>query len=176
MYIADTWNHRIRKVTIATGIITTFSGTGSSSYSGDNGDATSAALYNPGGVAVDTAGNVYIADTYNQRIRKAAVSSGIIATIAGSGSTGYSGDGGAATSASFNSPYAVALDTSGNFYIADRNNNRIRKVTVLPSSTSTRVPTMTPSTSAPTVTPRYLPLFSLTTSLNYSTNCLNYLA
>ena len=176
MYIADTYNHRIRKVTIATGIISTFAGTGTSSYTGDNGDATSAAMYSPAGVAVDTAGNVYISDTSNQRIRKVAVSTGIIATIAGSGSTGYSGDGGAATSASFNLPYTVALDTSGNFYIADRNNNRIRKVTVLPSATPTRVPTMTPSTSPSTAAPRYQPLFFLTTSLNYSTDCLNYLA
>ena len=132
MYIGDQNNHRIRKVTVSTGIITTIAGTGTSSYSGDNDQATSAALYNPRGVALDASGtihnyypehiiyllysplgNVYIADLGNNRIRKVTVSTGIITTIAGTGSSTFSGDGGAATSATLYRPYGVALDSSG---------------------------------------------------------------
>jgi sugar lactone lactonase YvrE len=95
LYIADTGNSRIRKV--SNGIITTVAGNGGYGFSGDNGPATSAQLYDPYGVAVDSAGNLYIADTLNGRIRK--VSNGVITTIAGNGTYGYSGDGGPATSA-----------------------------------------------------------------------------
>ena len=133
MYIADTVNNRIRKVTISTGIITTVAGSGgtSGSYSGDNGSATAATLKYTGGVVVDAAGNVYIADTNNNRIRKVTVSTGIITTIAGSSTSGsYSGDNGAATSATLDYPYGVGLDTASNVYIADTDNHRIRKVTV----------------------------------------------
>ena len=130
VYIADTYNSRIRKITVSSGIITTIVGTGSNAYSGDNGAATSAELFYPHGVAIDKIGNVYIVDTINQRIRKVTVSTGIITTIAGTGSNAYSGDNGAATSAQLNHPYYVALDASGNVFIADTSNNRIRKVTV----------------------------------------------
>jgi sugar lactone lactonase YvrE len=92
----------------------------------DNISATSAFLYAPKGVAVDSVGNIYIADTIHNRIRK--VSGGIITTVAGNGTTGYSGDGGSATSADLHSPYGVALDSSGNLYIADYYNFVIRKV------------------------------------------------
>jgi hypothetical protein len=115
---------------VSTGIITTIAGTGSTSYSGDNGPATSAALYYPLGVAVDSSGrthivllsgslnvsllgNVYIADRYNHRIRKVTVSTGIIITIAGTGNTVFSGDNGQATSATLYNPYGVTLDVSG---------------------------------------------------------------
>ena len=98
VYIGDTWNSRIRKVTVSTGIITTIAGTGTGSYSGDNGAATSATLSYPYGVGLDTAGNVYIADWGNHRIRKVTVSTGIITTIAGTGASSYSGDNGPATS------------------------------------------------------------------------------
>jgi ribosomal protein S11 len=128
MYIADFGNYRVRKV--STGIITTFAGTGASSYIGDNGQATSAAFLYPTGVALDDSGNIYIADTLNNRIRKVTVSTGIITTIAGTGTGGYSGDGGEATSATLNYPFDVSLDASGNVYIADDSDNRIRKVTV----------------------------------------------
>ncbi len=114
MYIADYGNNRVRKVTLSTGIITTLAGTGTGSYSGDNGAATSATLYGPFGVAFDTLGNVYIGDMNNHRIRKVTVSTGIITTIAGSGTPSYSGDNGAATSATLNYPTGVALDVSGN--------------------------------------------------------------
>jgi trimeric autotransporter adhesin len=129
MYIADTYNHRIRMVTKSTGIISTVAGTGSSGYSGDGGQATSAALNNPNGVAVDASGNIYITDSSISRIRMVTKSTGIISTVAGTGYSGYSGDGGQATSAALYSPYGVAVDASGNIYIADSANYRIRMVT-----------------------------------------------
>jgi len=98
-------------------------------YSGDGGAATSARLNEPYGVGVDGAGNIYIADTVNQVIRKVVRSTGVITTVAGSGVKGFSGDGGPATSASLSDPLAVAVDGSGNLYISDQLNNRIRKVT-----------------------------------------------
>ena len=97
-------------------------------YSGEGGAATSADLYYPSGVALDTAGNIYIADRDNHRIRKVSVADGTISTIAGTGSWGSLGDGGAATSASLSYPSGVALDTAGNIYIADEDNHRIRKL------------------------------------------------
>jgi len=131
LYIADKYNARIRKVD-PNGIITTIAGNGSWGYSGDGGSATEAMLNSPQGVAVDASGNLYITDTYNNRIRKMD-SSGIITTVAGSGPTGwgqggYSGDGGPATQAQLDGPFRVAVDASGNLYIADFRNNRIRKV------------------------------------------------
>jgi trimeric autotransporter adhesin len=126
LYIADSFNNRIRMVT-AGGIISTVAGNGTASYSGDNGSATSASLNNPFGVAVDASGNLYIADTYNNRVRMVSTA-GIITTMAGTGIGGYSGDNGPATNAELNYPYAVALDNSGNLYIDDVANYRIRKV------------------------------------------------
>ena len=124
IYIADSHNHRIRK--ISGGTITTFAGTGAPGFSGDTGSAVAAQLWLPSGVAVDKSGNVYIADTNNHRIRK--VSSGTINTIAGDGEELYAGDGAAATAAALDSPTSVAVDASGNVYIADRLNQRIRMV------------------------------------------------
>ncbi|OJW74992.1 MULTISPECIES: NHL repeat-containing protein [unclassified Spirosoma] len=126
LYIADRANHRIRKVN-PSGMITTVAGTGNQGYSGDGGLATSAQLYSPFGVVVDGSGNLYIADFGNCRIRKVSPS-GIITTVAGTGNAGYSGDGGPATSAKLQYPLDVAVDGSGNLYIADRDNYRIRKV------------------------------------------------
>jgi sugar lactone lactonase YvrE len=126
LFIADTYNERIRKVS-SSGIITTVAGDGSWGYSGDGGQATSAQLDNPYGVAVDSAGNLFIADTYNHRVRKVSTS-GIITTVAGAGSSGYSGDSGQATSAQLYYPSSVTLDSAGNLFIADSNNHRIRKV------------------------------------------------
>ena len=129
VYIADTYNQIIRKVT-PSGAISTVAGTYSvSSFGGDGFYATSAFLNYPNSVAVDNSGNVYIADTSNQRIRKVTASTGRISTIAGNGTAGYSGDGSSATSAKINNPNAVCLDTNGNIYIADTGNHCIRKIT-----------------------------------------------
>jgi sugar lactone lactonase YvrE len=127
LYIADTYNNRIRKVD-AGGIITTVAGNGTQAYSGDGGPATSAELYFPSGVAVDGAGNLYLADQGNRRVRSVKPD-GIISTVAGNGTGGFSGDGGPAPSAELY-PYGVAVDGSGNLYIADTANRRIRKVDV----------------------------------------------
>jgi hypothetical protein len=106
--------------------ITTVAGDGKQGFSGDGGPATSAMIFNAHGIAVDSSGNLYIADTDNWRIRKVSTS-GIISTVAGKGTEGFSGDGGAATSAELY-PWGVALDPSGNLYIADGRNYRVRKV------------------------------------------------
>jgi uncharacterized protein (TIGR03437 family) len=134
LYIADTRNNVIRKVTASTGNITTVAGNNQYGYSGDGGPATSAELYNPEGVAVDAVGNIYIADSFNNVIRKVTVATGIITTVAGisqiTGVGGFAGDGGLATHALLNYPEGIAVDSSGNLYIADSFNNRIRVVTV----------------------------------------------
>lgn len=126
LYIAEYYGERVRKVT-PTGTITTLAGTGVAGFSGDGGAATSAKLNGPYRVTVDSAGNVYIPDSGNSRIRKVSAS-GIITTIVGDGSVGKGGDGGPATDASLNYPEAVAFDSSGNYYIADEGANVIRKV------------------------------------------------
>jgi uncharacterized protein (TIGR03437 family) len=125
LYIADGFNNRIRK--ISNGIITTVVGNGTQGFSGDNGPATGAQLSHPYGVAVDSAGNLYIADSLNNRIRK--ISNGIITTVAGNGTQGFSGDNGLATGAQLYRPNGVAVDSAGNLYIADFGNDCIRKVT-----------------------------------------------
>ncbi|MBN2106078.1 MAG: thrombospondin type 3 repeat-containing protein [Deltaproteobacteria bacterium] len=125
-YIADRYNHRIRKVA-ANGTITTFAGTGSSGYSGDNGPAAAAELDSPYGIALDKNGALYIADTRNERIRKVDAS-GTITTVAGNGSAGYEGDNGPAAAAKLSNPLGVAADDQGALYISDSNNDRIRKV------------------------------------------------
>ena len=107
--------------------INTVAGTGVEGFSGDGGAAISAALANPFSMAADSAGNVYVADRDNHRVRRIDTN-GNITTVAGNGEQGFFGDGGLATSASLNTPTAVAVDTNGNIYIADSNNNRIRVV------------------------------------------------
>ncbi len=125
IYFADQYNHRIRKVD-RQGIITTFAGNGYQGYSGDGGPATDAKLNVPDGVAADEAGNVYVFDTSNARVRKVDLK-GTITTVAG-GKYGFSGDGGPATSAALLAPIGGTVDGDGNLYIADMSNNRIRKV------------------------------------------------
>ncbi len=110
------------------GLITTVAGNGTTGYNGDNIAATGAELYSPAGVAIDSAGNLYIADIGNNRVRKV-TPAGVITTVAGNGVAGYNGDNIPATSASLYGPIGVAIDSSGNLYIAEQNNERIRKVT-----------------------------------------------
>ena len=125
LYIADTDDNVIREVNLA-GIISTVAGDGEQGYGGDGGVATSAILDSPTGVAVDSSGNIYIADSHNNCIRE--VSGGNIATIAGTGVAGFFGDTGPASAALLNLPTAVAVDSNGNVYIADTNNHRIREI------------------------------------------------
>jgi len=129
LYIADFDNYVIRKVTAATGIITTVAGNNNINYSGNNVPATSAGIGTPSGVAIDGAGNLYIADPRNSVIREVTAATGLITTVAGNDTDGYSGDNGAATSAAMYAPTGVAVDGAGNLYIADFNNHVIRKVT-----------------------------------------------
>src|ERR1017187_2259079 len=126
LYIADTVNNVVRKVT-AGGVISTIAGNGTAGSAGDGSAAIGAQLNHPQGIAVDANGGVYISDTQNARVRK--ITNGTINTVAGSGTAGLGGDGGAATSAQLNIPAGLAVDGAGNLYIADFSNNRIRKVT-----------------------------------------------
>jgi uncharacterized protein (TIGR03437 family) len=124
LYIADSGNNRIRKV--SGGIITTVAGNGNAVFSGDGGPAASAGLNFPTGITLDSAGNLYIGDSLNNRIRR--VSGGTITTIAGNGTAAYSGDGGPAISASLNAPAGLTVDLAGTLYFADFYNLRIRTV------------------------------------------------
>ncbi|SPE25348.1 NHL repeat containing protein (fragment) [Candidatus Sulfopaludibacter sp. SbA3] len=127
LYVADSMNHRIRRIA-TDGTITTIAGNGTPGFSGDGGKATSAQLNNPVAVAVDFSGNVYISDGGNNRIRRVSPD-GVIATYAGNGNAGYSGDGGPATGASFFVLGGLAIDAADNLYVADVLNSRIRKIT-----------------------------------------------
>ena len=157
LYIADAGHHRIRMVcasaTSATiagtgtnctgqGIIVTIAGDGNPAYTGDGGPAASATVNSPGDVALDGAGNLYIADSGNNVIRMINAATGVISTVAGNGAIGNSnlnqvGDGGLATAANLNLPQGITLDGSGNLYIADTNNHRIREVSAATGNIST---------------------------------------
>jgi sugar lactone lactonase YvrE len=123
VYVADSNNHRIRKITSG-GVVSTLAGDGTAGYL--DGTGTAARFNLPSGVAVDSSGNVYVAEFFNHRIRKI-TSGGVVSTLAGDGTAGFND--GATSSAKFDSPFGVAVDSSGNVYVADRNNNRIRKIT-----------------------------------------------
>jgi PKD repeat protein len=128
LYVADQINHRVQKVDTATGVMTTLAGNGGAGFSGDGGPSSAAVLNQPRGLGVDGDGNVFIADAYNHRVRRVDAVTGIITTVAGNGVQGYGGDGGPATSASFNTPIELAFDAANNVYVNDENNHRIRKV------------------------------------------------
>ena len=126
LYIADVMNHRIRRIA-PDGVITTVAGTGEPGYSGDHGPATLAALNTPYGVCIDKEGRLLIADSENHVIRRVD-STGLITTIAGIGEAGYSGDGGPASAAAFNSPQALWIDNSARLYVGDEHNHAIRVI------------------------------------------------
>jgi sugar lactone lactonase YvrE len=128
LFIADWGNHRVRRVDAETGVITTVAGTVRKGFSGDGGPATSAELRFPFGVAVDGAGNLFIADSGNHRIRRVDAGTGIITTVAGTGDRGFQGDGGSATRAQLAGPQGLVVDGTGNLFIADRDNSRVRRV------------------------------------------------
>jgi sugar lactone lactonase YvrE len=127
MYMTSVTKHSVRKVTPG-GESVTIAGNGSAGFGGDNGPASAAQLNTPFGLAVDAAGNLFIADTLNHRIRKV-TPDGKISTIAGTGKPGFQGDGKKAIEAQFNFPTSLAIDPSGNLYVSDQGNNRVRKIT-----------------------------------------------
>ncbi len=128
LFISDTNNNVVREVVKATGDIITVAGNGSAGYSGDNGPATAAELDNPNGVAVDSVGDLFIADKFSNVVREVVKATGDIITVVGNGTAGYSGDDGPATAAELNEPNGVAFDSAGDLFIVDRDNNVIREV------------------------------------------------
>jgi hypothetical protein len=129
LYITDEYNHRVRRVTAGTGIISTIAGIGNVGSTGDGGPAVNAGLHGPAGIALDAQGNVFIGEMWSNRVRKITASTGIITTYAGNGTAGFSGDGGAATAAALNLPGFMMVSGNGSLYIADALNRRIRRVT-----------------------------------------------
>lgn len=127
IYIADINAHQVRRVAASTGVITTIAGTGAAGYNGDDIPANTAQLRQPAQLALDAAGDLYIAEFAGQRVRKITFSTGLITTVAGTGVAGASGDGSAPAGAQLGFPFDVTLDAAGNLFIADANNNRIRR-------------------------------------------------
>lgn len=128
LYICETENHAVRRVDLKTGVITTVAGSGKEGYSGDGGPATNATCREPYEIRFDKPGNMYFVEMRNHIVRKVAHDTGVISTIAGTGKSGFSGDGGPATAAQLNVPHSIALDSEGNVYIADIGNHRVRIV------------------------------------------------
>jgi hypothetical protein len=175
LFISDWFNQRVRKVDKVTGLISTIAGTGTAGYNGDGIAATTAQIDGPCGIIFDAAGNIYIAAYSGQRIRKITISTGIITTVAGTGIAGFSGDGAAATSAQLNWPAYISFDGSGNMYIGDDNNYRIRKIDAVTGFISTIAGTGTAGYNGDGIAPTtaqlnhaYYPLFN-----NY--NCSMYI-
>ena len=131
LYFSDTVRNRILRVDAATKILTRFAGSDTQGFSGDGGPATAANMFGPDGLAIDAAGNVYVAESNNHRVRRIDAATKVITTIAGNGAGSFAGDGGLATSASLSSPGAIALDRNGTLYIADSGTNRIRILTTI---------------------------------------------
>lgn len=137
LYIADSGNHVVRRVDASTGVVTTYAGDGGKSYSGDGGLAIDAELDHLEGLMIDPSGNLFIADKNNHAVRRVDAITRIITTIAGTGSNGYSGDGGPATSAKLDEPVGLARDTAGNIFIAEKNNHIVRRVDAITGVIST---------------------------------------
>jgi streptogramin lyase len=128
LYICEVGHHRVRRLDLKSGELTTVAGSGAKGYAGDGGPATKAQLNEPYEVRFDKRGNMLFVEMQNQLVRKVDATSGIISTVAGTGQKGFSGDGGPATKATFSSPHSIALDGEDNLYIADIGNHRVRKV------------------------------------------------
>lgn len=131
IYISDSGNERIRKVNLSTGIITTIAGTGETGFIGEDVDATKAQLANPLGLAIDNFGDLFVVDRGNNMVRKISVSTGKISTVVGNGESGFSGDGELAKNAKLSNPTGLAFNNTGELFVVDRGNNRIRKISGL---------------------------------------------
>jgi sugar lactone lactonase YvrE len=128
LFIGDLGNQRVRHVDAGTGIITTVAGTGTAGFSGDGGPAVAAELYQPIDVVVDAAGNVFVADFSNSRVRRVDGSTGIITTVFGTGTAGFAGDGGLATAADTDGPVGLAFDADGSLFVVELSNRRVRRI------------------------------------------------
>jgi sugar lactone lactonase YvrE len=126
IYVSDSANNRVRKID-TDGVITTIAGTGKTGAAGDGGPAINAQITDPYGLAFDSKGNLYVSDTDNNRVRRIDTH-GAITTVAGTGTAGFSGDGGPATKAELNGLYGLVIDKHGNLYIADNGSQRVRKI------------------------------------------------
>ena len=135
LYVSDLENHRIRKIVISTGAVTTLAGSGAADFLDDIG--TAAKFNKPAGITIDSSGNLYVADAFNHRIRKIVISTGAVTTLAGDGTTGSTN--GTGTSAKFNIPISITIDNSGNLYLADSGNNIIRKIVISTAAVTTLV-------------------------------------
>ncbi len=130
MYVSVIGESRIRRVDFITGEISDFAGTGEAGFSGDGGKASEAQLNSPTGLAIDSKGNLFVSDSGNERVRKIDLETGLISTVAGTGKTGFSGEGTAAMNAKLSNPLGLAVDRDDNVYVVDRGNNRIRKIDI----------------------------------------------
>lgn len=128
LYVADARSHTILRVNLATGATARIAGNGTQGFSGDGGPATGAAIDSPSGIAFDLAGNLYLADTHNHRLRRVDHATGVITSVAGTGLAAFSGDHGSSSGSSLNLPRGLAVDASGNLFIVDANNQRIRRI------------------------------------------------
>lgn len=139
LYLADAGSHRIRRIDATTGTITTIAGAGTQGYAGDSGRAATALLDSPQGLAVDMQGNLYLADTHNQRIRRVDATTGVITTVAGTGAFGYAGDSGSSTGARLALPRGLSMDPQRNLSLADTANHRIRRIDAATGAITTAI-------------------------------------